>query len=457
MHPSIPIIEKERIVADLDLEKLSGAMARVLGNLVHTFLGVLLHLTIALSQLTEGAQLGGVVLQRAIAFSMLSLVAGMCLGYVVSLAGTPRVTNIEHILGTFLLVTLASVGVHFALRVIGGSGPVLRTVCVTLYVVGTLQLIWIPIVGMLAGHMHHTEVTLTYPYVIAYGDTPEHSETFVQEEASEMAATIAVPAERQDDFSVRRTPKKDSQLPAPIRMDIRRPTAITGLILLAYTVMTLIYFSLGIGPAMGLPVRGVLGLGLILPVIPSLVLVAFLFPSVAIGSLVLLIGTLGLRYWRIRGFAEVETILLWWAFGSAFACTIHAILSTWPAMFRALSTFTVADYSSTTSGLEGSLGEGLAIAVVVTPVSWALLIFLRWIARRWGARWSVPMTAMIYLLAVLPFSFAVASVLQFGHFFSHDHLVLVLHTIVPAWAGVFLPQWMFPRLALQPLPQPEPA
>lgn len=288
-------------MADLDIQKAADSIADLLAAYVNQFLGVLTRPHKIFKVVFEQLDTSHRQLRNALAYSAVTIVLGAGLAHFVGLKNSPTEISPQTALAVLLIWTAAGLLLHPCLRLVGAKGDIQATVTVVLYVVATLHLPFILLLGLLSRTITDTRVVLTYDYAVYFavrlGSSGEsmanwrqnlqefRSESFLKEKSPGKDGTILPPVPPKESFrdlrevpsspEVRaRVPLGSDGLQAPHRTETPEVRSEYRNLLLiiwaAYYMLTSMYLAVGLAAAHRL--RAILLLGLAVAIPPILVL-----------------------------------------------------------------------------------------------------------------------------------------------------------------------------------------
>jgi hypothetical protein len=119
----------------------------------------------------------------------------------------PSIIDVKLVVSSFFVWIFVGLLIHIGLRLIGGTGRVQATLAAVIYASASVSLAAVPVVGALSYFTTNTKVTLTYPYLISYGEgdwtlgpfremfayRDRHQESFIRESDPGREFTIIPP------------------------------------------------------------------------------------------------------------------------------------------------------------------------------------------------------------------------------------------------------------------------
>jgi hypothetical protein len=257
-------------MADLDIEKISNALANVVTGYVSTFFGILIHPRKTIQEALAAD--GTLPLQGAIRYAAISILLGISIATFLKLPGVEGV-GIPQAALSILFFWIAVAGfVHALMRLLRVQGAIGRTSTAFLYAVGTTHPLWVLAAALAAPLITDTRVTLTYDYVIFMGDSAIKRETFVREKEPEKDKTVLPPlADSARPFQSQdrsRISIDQSSWPKPKREEVAFLNQIGIYAAVAYAVVAAIYSCVALAAAYSLATWRVVVLLILLSPMP---------------------------------------------------------------------------------------------------------------------------------------------------------------------------------------------
>lgn len=266
-------------MADLNLQKAADSIADLLAAYVNQFLGVLTKPRSTFRTIFGDIDTSSKRLRNALAYAAITILLGAGLAGFVGLKNSPTEISPQTALAVLLIWVMAGLLLHPCLRLVGAKSDIQATVTIVLYVVATLHLPFILLLGFLSRTLTDTRVVLTYDYAVYFAvrlgsgggivnwreNLQEfRSESFLKEENPAKDRTILPPAPPRESFrdftEVPRSPEQRTRVPlgseglqAPRRTET--PQVRSGYSLLlwiiwaAYYIVTAIYLATGLAVA----------------------------------------------------------------------------------------------------------------------------------------------------------------------------------------------------------------
>jgi hypothetical protein len=282
-------------VADLNLQKAADSIADLLAAYVNQFLGVVTKPRSTFKTIFGDVDTSSRRLRNALAYTAVTILLGAALARFVGLKNSPTEISPQTALAVLLIWVMAGLLLHPFLRLIGAKSDIQATVTAALYVVATLHIPFVLILGILSRTITDTRVVLTYEYAVYFavrlgsggsiGNWRENlqefrSESFLKERNPAKDRTILPPAPPRDSFrdftEVPRGPEQRTRVPlgsgglqAPHRTESPEVRTEYGLLLwmlwCAYYIVTAIYLATGLAVAHRMSALFLLGAALLTP------------------------------------------------------------------------------------------------------------------------------------------------------------------------------------------------
>jgi hypothetical protein len=206
-------------MADFDIKKNAEAIAESLTNYLEQFIFLLTKPRNAVQAQFASTVTRGKRIQSALIYASISILVGICFAKFIGLPNTPSEVNPQTAVAILIFWILSAALLHPFLKLFRAKGVLQDTVVVFLLVISTLHLVFIPLLAVASHVLTDTKVTLSYDYVIYFGDDSirggwapggwapgidenwrtrlvgKNTESFIKEKESERDKTILPPVQ----------------------------------------------------------------------------------------------------------------------------------------------------------------------------------------------------------------------------------------------------------------------